>query len=279
MVTRLKTASAMPSTLTSGCSPPTSARTDSTATYGREDEELDGDELLGAVLGGLGQHARAGEAPDDDHAGEPLDRRVQAEADQRDRAGHDAGDERDDALDAHHAQRQPGQQPHATRRARGSAPARSSRLAPPRRASPAAARRALMRSRAAAVTAASSARPRSVSVVHHHLALARRDGQAGGTQCADVVGDELLVACDDPRQIAHARLSGLGQRESDGEPGRVGQRLRAGGPAVQDSRAPGSLRRTASAFGRSRQSRSQVSGSVATPASLAHSHERTYVGM
>ena len=31
---RLKTASAMPSTLTSGCSPPTSARIDSTATYG-----------------------------------------------------------------------------------------------------------------------------------------------------------------------------------------------------------------------------------------------------
>ena len=53
---------------------------------GREQEELDRDELLGALLGRLGEHARAGEAPDDDHAGEALDHGVQAEADERDRS-------------------------------------------------------------------------------------------------------------------------------------------------------------------------------------------------
>ena len=45
----------MPSQLTSGCSPATSAWTDSKPTYGREQEELDRDELLGARLGRLGE--------------------------------------------------------------------------------------------------------------------------------------------------------------------------------------------------------------------------------
>jgi hypothetical protein len=49
------------------------------------------------------EDALAGEAPDDDHAGEALDGRVQAEADERDRARRDAGRDGHRALDRHPA--------------------------------------------------------------------------------------------------------------------------------------------------------------------------------
>ena len=60
--------------------------------------ELDCHQLLRSGLGGLGEHAGAGEAPDDDYAREALDRAVDAEADQRDRAGEDAGRDHDGTL-------------------------------------------------------------------------------------------------------------------------------------------------------------------------------------
>src|SRR5829696_4538171 len=81
----------------------------------REQEELDRDELLRAPLGRTGEHARAREAPDDHDAREALDRRVEAEPDERDRAGGDAGRDRHRALDGHPREREPGQQPHAPR--------------------------------------------------------------------------------------------------------------------------------------------------------------------
>ena len=74
---------------------------------GREQEELDRDELLRAGLGGRGEHPLPGEAPDDDQAREALDRAVEAEADERDRARDDAGRDRDAALDGHPREAQP----------------------------------------------------------------------------------------------------------------------------------------------------------------------------
>jgi hypothetical protein len=62
---------------------------------------LDGDELLRAFLGGVGEETRACEAPDDDEARDALDRRVDAEADERDRAGDDAGRDREGTLCPH----------------------------------------------------------------------------------------------------------------------------------------------------------------------------------
>ena len=56
------------------------------------------------------KHPRAGEAPDDDHAGHPLDGRVDPEADQGDRAGSDPGEQRDPALEAHPDQAEPGEE-------------------------------------------------------------------------------------------------------------------------------------------------------------------------
>ena len=190
-----------------------------------------------------------------------------------------AGDDRDDPLDAHHAQRQPGQQLHA----RGEL---AVALGADRRHGPRGGGRdaigsstdALMRSPAVAVTAASSARPRSVSPYMTILPVARRAGQAGDAQRARVVGDELLVAADDPRQVAHARRPALGQRDGDRQPRRIAQRLGAGCPRLQPRRS-GSPRRAASALGRSRQSSSQVSGSGAMPRTLVRSHGHAYVGV
>ena len=106
------TASAMPTQLACACSPSISARTDSIATYGASRKNWIGDEPLGALLGGVREDALPREAPDDDHAGEALDRRVQPEADERDRAGDDPGADRHRALDRHPRQRQPREQPH-----------------------------------------------------------------------------------------------------------------------------------------------------------------------
>ena len=64
-----------------------------------EDEEARGDQLLGASFGLVGADAPAGEEPDDDQPGERFDQAVGAEADQRDRAGGDAGEDGDRELD------------------------------------------------------------------------------------------------------------------------------------------------------------------------------------
>lgn len=77
-----------------------------------EDEECVacGDQLLRASLRKIGGAAAAAEQPDDDAAGERLDDGVDAEADQRDRAGRDAGAERDRELDDMPGVAAPGQQ-------------------------------------------------------------------------------------------------------------------------------------------------------------------------
>lgn len=78
-----------------------------------EQEEADRDRPLRPVLGGLGHRPTAGEPPDDDHTGQTLDGRVQAESQQRHRPRQHRGDDRDRALSGHVAQRQPRQQPGA----------------------------------------------------------------------------------------------------------------------------------------------------------------------
>jgi hypothetical protein len=64
-------------------------------------KNCDRDQLLGPALRLVREGPPAGEAPDDDHAGKTLNRRIQAEADQGDRAGDDPGDHGDDALHRH----------------------------------------------------------------------------------------------------------------------------------------------------------------------------------
>ncbi len=70
---------------------------------------------------------------------------------------------------------------------------------------------------------------------------------------------------DDPRQVAHAQLAlGVAQRHSERQPRRVGQRLGRAAAASAAS-SPSRRWRSASAFGRSRHSRSQVSPLMTTP--------------
>jgi cytochrome P450 len=80
---------------------------------GGEEEELDGDELLRALLGCMGEDTMAGEAPNDDEARHALDAGIEAEADEGDRGGDDAGGDRHRSLDRHPAEREPGKQAHA----------------------------------------------------------------------------------------------------------------------------------------------------------------------
>ena len=146
-------------------------RTDSNATYGREQEELDRDELLRARLGGFENIRVTGEAPHDDRAREALDRGVDAEADQRDRAGQDAGEDRD---------RRP--RPSSTRGSARTAASRGGpaavlrvvRTAPPQRS-----QRGRSRARPPPRRRAPSSARRFGDSVHDHLAVA-----AAGTRPA-----------------------------------------------------------------------------------------------
>lgn len=64
-----------------------------------------------------------------------------------------------------------------------------------------------------------------------HVALGA--GEAGRLEQAQVMGDQPLVAPDDPGKVANAGgLAGL-EGKRDGEPGRVAERLRPGRPQLQ----------------------------------------------
>ena len=244
----------------------------------REEEELDRDELLGSLLGGLGHHARAGEAPDDDHAGEPFDGGVEAEADERDRPGHDPGRDRDDPLDAHRSEREPRQQPHTARelavalaRDRGDRPSADGRRrrerqlerrahAPP----PAVARR-----RPAARGRGRSARTGPSCPRAWSSPAARRAAPGRGGRRASRCGRRSRR--DRTRTPSRASSSAIATASRVGS----ASALAPAGPRSSAS-ASGCRARAASALGRSRQSRSQVSGSV-TSSRLVHSHDRTDV--
>ena len=60
-----------------------------------EQEEADGNQLLGTPLGTTRATPRAGEQPEHDTAGERLDQAVRPETDQRDRARSKPGADRD----------------------------------------------------------------------------------------------------------------------------------------------------------------------------------------
>ena len=180
--------------------------------------------------------------------------------------GHDPGGDRDEPLDAHRAERQPRQQLDPPRELAVALAARSSRRAARRAPRPRAAARPVCSARApAAVTAASSARPRSVNSYMTILPSRVAPARPATRSARDMVGDELLVAADDPRQVAHARAraaaSATATASRVGSPSALAPAAHASSSALDGRR-----RRAASAFGRSRQSSSQASDSVATAA-------------
>jgi hypothetical protein len=72
-------------------------------------------------------------------------------------------------------------------------------------------------------------------LVHDHLAVALGAGERVGLQVADVMRDELLVAPDDPREVADASPLTGRERERDRQTGRVAEGLgggRGGGELV-----------------------------------------------
>ena len=100
---------AIPSQLVVGCSAVCECADRVLGDVGGEQEEGDRDEPLGALLGVVGEPTDAGEAPDHDDRREGFDHGVQAEAEQRDRAGEQRRGDRDRALGAHVGETEPGQ--------------------------------------------------------------------------------------------------------------------------------------------------------------------------
>ena len=82
-------------------------------------------------------------------------------------------------------------------------------------------------------TAVSSARPAAVTVYITILPSRRLADQAGAAN-AEVMGHEVLRSLADPRDVTHAQLVGLRQRDCDDQPRRVTERL---APAARSSRA------------------------------------------
>ena len=149
------------------------------------------------------------------------------------------------ALDAHHPEREPRQQPHptgelavalgeivATGRAAGAAGTASGSSTG-----------ALMRSPAGRGDGGKQRAAAVGELVHDHLALAARHGQAGGTQRTDMVGHELLVARDDPREVADARAPLSASAIATRQPGRVTERLRAAAQSSRPARRQAAARR------------------------------------
>ena len=99
--------------------------------------------------------------------------------------------------------------------------------------------------------------------VHHHLSLPARAHDAVRAHGAYVMRDEVLGALDDPGEIADTQLVGFGQRAASVS--RVGSAsARAFPPATRPRPTSSRRRRSRSAVGRSRQSRSQRSSDTAT---------------
>ena len=151
------------------------------------------------AFGGVAKDAVAGETPDDDRAREALDGRVQAEADQRDRAGQHAGEDRDGALQRHEPR--PGQKPHPC-----GEPATISRRTGGRRAPPAAASGTPGPSHRDAVERrASSERPASVSA-YMTILPSRRAVARPAARSARSGRRPVLRPLAHPGQVANAQL-------------------------------------------------------------------------
>ena len=191
----------------------------------------------------------AGEAPDDDRRGEALDRRVETEADQGHGAGHDPGEDRYRALGRHVREAEPGEPPDPRRqpKALGVAQRRTDTGRGWSRADPRRQDRLEERS------------PRVGQRVHHHLPVPARCHQPGGAKRPRVVGDQLVRALGDPGEIADAEFLTIADGRRHSEACRVTEGLGPLGRGLQLVRRPGVGPSTASAFGRSRQSRSHES--------------------
>jgi hypothetical protein len=75
--------------------------------------------------------------------------------------------------------------------------------------------------------------PLSGERVERHLPVAAIVDQTGGAQGAEVVGDEILSALDDPSEIADTELGRVPERHRDRQPSRVRERLEALGQAAR----------------------------------------------
>ena len=185
---------------------------------GGEDEELNRDEPLGALLRVFGEQAAAAEAPDDHQAGEPLDRRVNAEPHQRDRPRDQAGGKRHGALDAHVGEAGPGQP---------AGPARQPQPLAPRYARR---RRRDGRGHTVAPAGELGLDERVAALgerVEDDLAVAARVRQPGVAQLAQVVAHGFSARpAIQARSQTHSSIA-LAQRERDQQAGWVAEGLRA----------------------------------------------------
>ena len=212
----------MPTQLTSGRSPGDERGDRLVADVRGEQEELDRDQLLRRLLCLVGEDPVAGEAPDDHDAGEPLDRRVQAEPDERDRARGDAGGDRHGAFDGHQREGEPGQELDPTRELGVAVPADRGRCERQHR-------KVQVAHTAASCAATASTRSCAATgeLVHHHPAVALGARQPRRLEQPQVMRDELLVAADDPAEVAYARARTRVQRQGDGQPGGIAERAGA----------------------------------------------------
>jgi hypothetical protein len=72
-------------------------------------------------------------------------------------------------------------------------------------------------------------RPALGQLVHDHLSLPLRTRQPDALQAAEVMGDQPLVAVDDPGQVADTRRLTPVKGERNREPGRIAKRFPGGG--------------------------------------------------
>ena len=214
------------------------------------------------ALGGRGEHPLAGEAPDDDHAREALDRAVEAEADERDRAGDDAGRDRDAALDGHPGEAQPREQCARGGRAGGRSPRRcrgSGAAAPRSIGSSTAHARDLLVEHGRQQRAAAVGQP-----VQHHLAVAPALGEPERAQRAERGGRRGSRRARRPRR-GRRRTARPRRPSAAATISRVGSASARACSASAAARSASSRScRSRSAFSRSRQRRSQRSSATAS---------------
>ena len=108
--TKLLAASAIPTTLSSAWLPFMSVRTDSNATYGARMKNCTATSFCARSSASWESVRQPVKRQTITTLAKPFNRAVDAEADQRDGTGHDAGRDGDDALDCHIAQADPRQQ-------------------------------------------------------------------------------------------------------------------------------------------------------------------------
>ena len=232
------------------------------ADVGGQDEELDRDELLRAGSSASEKTRWPVKRQTMIAAGEALDRRVEPEADQRDRAGEHAREDRDAALERHVGE---------ARATTAGAPARragDAQVGEPRRRVPPAVRaatRLFMRAQATRAGPPKQRAPRLGERVHDHLALASGGSTSPAARRARAWCETSLSerSQTQARSQTHSSPSRpTPPPESAASDPRAPSRAR---PAAAQRRHRGVRPRSRSAFGRSRHRRSQRSSATAPP--------------